>query len=35
LMYAREFFRILKSTDPEDQIDLAEVMDKKKRIKEN
>lgn len=33
VMYAREFFRILKSTDPEDQIDLAELMDKKKRLK--
>ena len=28
VMYAREFFRILKSTAPEDQLDLDEVMDK-------
>ncbi|MCH4239635.1 MAG: CDP-alcohol phosphatidyltransferase family protein [Oscillospiraceae bacterium] len=33
VMYAREFFRILKSGDPEDQINLAEVMDRKKRVK--
>ena len=33
VMYAREFFRILKSTEPEDQIDIAEMMDKKKRLK--
>ncbi|WOC31667.1 MULTISPECIES: CDP-alcohol phosphatidyltransferase family protein [Caproicibacterium] len=33
VLYAREFFRILKSNDPEDQIDLAEMMDKKKRLK--
>ena len=32
VMYAREFCRIMKSTDPADQIDLAEVMDKKKRL---
>lgn len=33
VMYAREFFRILQSDDPEDQINLAEVMDRKKRVK--
>lgn len=33
VMYARAFFRILKSDDPDDYLDLAEVMDKKRKLK--
>ncbi|MCH3972440.1 MAG: CDP-alcohol phosphatidyltransferase family protein [Oscillospiraceae bacterium] len=30
IMYGREFFRILNSTAPEDQLDVKEMMDRKK-----
>ena len=33
VMYAREFFRILKSDDPDDQFDFDEVMDKERKTK--